>query len=145
MVRVQTEPFDLNAEWQALLQTGGGAVASFVGVVRADGHPPVQALHLAHYSPMTEQALEQLVAAARQRWPLLAVRLIHRVGTLAVGAPIVWVGVSAVHRAEAFAACEFLVDALKTEAPFWKQAITAEGRTWLEPRSGDGAAMARWQ
>lgn len=144
MVQVQTEPFDVGLELQILMQAGGGAVASFVGVVRADGNPPVQALRLAHYPPMTQIALEHLVTEAQQRWPLQAVRLIHRVGTLAVGAPIVFVGVTALHRAEAFAACEFIVDVLKTHAPFWKQILTAEGRYWLEPRASDAAAATRW-
>lgn len=144
MVRVQAEDFDPALELQALIQAGGGAVASFIGVVRADGAPPVMALVLEHYPPMTQAALEALVAQAQRRWPLHAVRIIHRVGELAVGAPIVFVGVSATHRAEAFAACEFLVDFLKTQAPFWKRAVTAQGSYWIEARASDSGAAQRW-
>ncbi len=143
-ISVQPEDFDVGAEIAAL-QAGGdvGAVASFVGCVRADGG--VAALALEHYPGMTEASIAAIVAEARQRWPLLGVRVIHRVGKLPVGARIVLVAVAAAHRGAAFAACEFVMDYLKTRAPFWKKAFTAQGDHWVEARSSDDAAAARWQ
>lgn len=144
MVKVQADDFDPAAELTALSLAGGGAVVSFLGIVRADSVPSVTALVLEHYPQMTQPALEAIVAEARQRWALAAVRIIHRVGYLPVGARIVFVGVTAAHRAEAFAACEFLVDYLKTRAPFWKRELTAQGEHWVAARLSDTEAAQRW-
>jgi molybdopterin synthase catalytic subunit len=146
-VAVQAADFDPGAEIEALAATGGdaGAVASFVGLVR---HEPaaggIQAMTLEHYPGMTEKALAAIVAEARQRWPLLAVRLIHRVGRLLPGERIVLVAVSSSHRQAAFAACEFIMDYLKTQAPFWKREETATGGRWVDARESDAAALNRW-
>lgn len=143
-MRVQTEPFDLAAEIAALSTAQTGAVASFLGVVRDDGQGLV-ALSLEHYPGMTERALAHILARAKTRWPILDATIIHRVGRLALGEPIVLVAVAAVHRGEAFAACEFIMDYLKTEAPFWKQEHTESGARWVEARASDAAAAERWR
>lgn len=143
-ITVQTDDFDVGAEIAAL-QNGGevGAVASFVGCVRADGG--VTALELEHYPGMTEASIAAIVDEARSRWPLLGVRVIHRVGRLPVGARIVLVAVASAHRGAAFEACEFVMDYLKTRAPFWKKAFTAHGDHWVEARASDDSAAARWR
>lgn len=148
-VRVQQADFDLSAEVAALRagDPGVGAVASFVGTVReasSADHPPLLALELEHYPGMTEQAMAAMVAQARQRFDILAARVIHRVGRLAVGDQIVMVAVSSAHRRESFDACAFLMDWLKTDAPFWKKEITAAGMQWVQARASDDAALARW-
>ena len=144
---VQTEAFDLGAAVDALRQgrTDIGAVASFVGLARDinDGSG-VTAMTLEHYSGMTERALVALVDEARGRWNLLDVSLIHRVGRLLPGDPIVLVAVASRHRGDAFAACEFIMDALKTRAPFWKKEETPAGERWVDARASDDAAAARW-
>jgi len=147
-VRVQTENFDLAAEVAALSADNPavGAVTSFVGLVRdindGDG---VRTLTLEHYPGMTEKALAAIVAEAEARWPLLGVTVIHRVGELAPTDPIVLVAVAAGHRGEAFAACEFIMDYLKTQAPFWKKETTPDGARWVDARETDASAAARWQ
>ena len=145
-VSVQEADFDTGAEIAALSvgDDGAGAVASFVGLVRgtADG---VAAMTLEHYPGMTEKALAEIVAEARGRWPLRRVRVIHRVGRLLPGEQIVFVGVASSHRGEAFAACEFIMDYLKTRAPFWKKEETATGARWVDARESDDGAAARWQ
>lgn len=146
-ILVQSEAFDLGAEVAALSQgrTDIGAIASFVGLARDmnDGSG-VQAMTLEHYPGMTEKALARLVEEARSRWTLLDVTVIHRVGRLLPGDSIVLVVVASRHRGEAFAACEYLMDALKTRAPFWKKEETQEGERWVEARASDDAAAARW-
>lgn len=146
-IAVQTEPFDLAAEVAALYRDHPevGAVASFLGITRDrnDGQG-VSAMTLEHYSGMTERALEQIVAEARSRWALLDVTVIHRVGPLRPTDPIVLVAVASAHRGEAFAACEFIMDYLKTRAPFWKKEVTAEGERWVDARESDEGAAARW-
>ncbi|MBI3430809.1 MAG: molybdopterin synthase catalytic subunit MoaE [Hydrogenophilales bacterium] len=146
-ILVQSEAFDLGAEVAALSQgrTDIGAIASFVGLARGmnDGSG-VQAMTLEHYPGMTEKALARLVEEARSRWTLLDVTVIHRVGRLLPGDSIVLVVVVSRHRGEAFAACEYLMDALKTRAPFWKKEETQEGERWVEARASDDAAAARW-
>lgn len=150
-IRVQTAPFDLGAEMQALREGRGdvGAIASFVGVCR-DHHPGVcepgfvQAMELEHYPGMTERAIADMVNEAQARWPLLGVTVIHRVGPLLPGDDIVMVLVASSHRAAAFAACEFLMDYLKTQAPFWKKESTPEGGQWVDARETDDAALRRW-
>jgi molybdopterin synthase catalytic subunit len=146
-VRVQAEDFDAGAEI-ARLRAGDprvGAVASFIGVARDinDG-AAVRTLTLEHYPGMTERALEDICARAHQRWNLLDLLVIHRVGELAPLDQIVLVVVTSAHRGEAFAACEFVMDYLKTEAPFWKKEVTPDGARWVDARESDDTARARW-
>ena len=147
-IRVQTEPFDTGGEIARLHDGafGVGAVASFVGVVRDenDGRT-VGSMLLEHYPGMTERAIEGIVADARARWAIEAATVIHRVGSLAPGDPIVLVAVASSHRGEAFAACELIMDFLKTRAPFWKKESTPEGGRWVGTRGSDFAALDRWQ
>jgi molybdopterin synthase catalytic subunit len=146
LVSVQEADFDLGALSRALGadRTDVGAVATFVGRVRgaSDG---VEAMTLEHYPGMTEKALTEIVEEAEARWHLLGVQVIHRVGQLAPGDQIVYVGVAAGHRGEAFAACEFIMDYLKTRAPFWKKEQTADGGRWVDARDADDSAAARWE
>ena len=146
-VRVQKEDFDVSAEI-ARLREGNpkvGAVASFVGIVRDlnDGEA-VASLTLEHYPGMTEKAVEKIVAEARERWDIYDALVIHRVGTLKPLDQIVLVVVSSAHRGESFKACEFLMDYLKTRAPFWKKEQTPEGVRWVDARASDDAAAERW-
>ena len=146
-IAVQTEAFDLGAEVNAIShgRTGIGAIASFVGLARdMNEGSGVQAMTLEHYPGMTEKALAALVDEACSRWTLLDVTVIHRVGRLLPGDPIVLVAVASSHRGEAFAACEYIMDALKTRAPFWKKEETPEGERWVDARGSDDAAAARW-
>jgi molybdopterin synthase catalytic subunit len=144
---VQTAAFDLGVEVDAMRagRTDIGAIASFVGLARDhnDGSG-VTAMTLEHYPGMTEKALAALVDEAGSRWALLDVTLIHRVGRLLPGDPIVLVVVASSHRGDAFAACEFIMDYLKTRAPFWKKEETPDGARWVEARASDDAAAARW-
>lgn len=147
-VRVQHEPFDPGVELNALHQvnTGVGAVVGFVGYVRDfnDGLE-VRGMLLEHYPGMTEKALEKIVVEAAQRWPLLKLDILHRVGELAPGEPIVFVGVASAHRQAAFQACDFVMDYLKTRAPFWKKESTEEGPRWVQGRESDEQAAQRWE
>lgn len=150
-VRIQTEAFDAGAELRAMRQgrTDIGAIACFEGLCR-DHHPGecapghVQAMELEHYPGMTERAIADMVRDAQARWPLLDVTVIHRVGRLLPGDGIVLVLAASAHRAAAFAACEFLMDYLKTQAPFWKKETTPEGGRWVDARESDDAALRRW-
>ncbi len=146
-IAVQTEPFDLAAEVAALYRANPkvGAVASFLGITRDenDGHA-IQGMHLEHYPGMTERALKRIAEEAMTRWPLIDLTVIHRVGALKPTDPIVLVAVAAAHRGDAFAACQFIMDYLKTQAPFWKKEATAEGDRWVDARASDDAAAARW-
>lgn len=146
-VRVQAADFDIGRELEALTagRTDVGAVASFTGYVRAanDG-AAVTALTLEHYPDMTEQALEGICGEAMARWDLLDLLVVHRIGPLQPGDRIVLVGVSSAHRGDAFAACEFVMDYLKTRAPFWKKESTPEGDRWVEARESDEEAARRW-
>jgi len=147
-ISVQTEPFDIGSETAAISQgrTDIGAIASFIGLARdTNSGNEVSAMTLEHYPAMTEKALTAIVDEALQRWTLLDVTLIHRVGRLLRGDPIVLVLVASSHRAEAFAACEFLMDALKTRAPFWKKEETSAGERWVEARVSDNVAADRWR
>jgi molybdopterin synthase catalytic subunit len=142
-IKVQTETFDVGAELTQLEALGGGAVASFTGLVRGDGG--LSELTLEHYPGMTEAALQRLADVAMSRWVLEGVTIIHRVGSMAPGERIVFVGTASPHRAAALEACAFLIDRLKTDAPFWKQERFVDGRVlWVEPRASDDAAAARW-
>jgi len=146
-VRVQTGDFDIGAEIAAMRRGNPkvGAVASFIGVVRdLNEGDRVAEMTLEHYPGMTEKALEKMVAEARSRWDIYDALVIHRVGTLKPGDQIVLVVVTGAHRGEAFQACEFLMDYLKTRAPFWKKEQTPAGMRWVEARESDDAAAERW-
>jgi len=147
-IQVQSESFDLGAEVDAMREgrTDIGAIASFVGLARdLNEGSGVAAMTLEHYPGMTEKALAALVDEANSRWNLLDVSVIHRVGRLLPGDPIVLVAVASSHRGEAFAACEFIMDFLKTRAPFWKKEETPQGERWVEARTSDDAAAERWR
>ncbi|MFZ6719596.1 molybdopterin synthase catalytic subunit MoaE [Undibacterium sp. Ji49W] len=146
-VRVQTADFDLNAEMAQMRQgkPAIGALVSFVGVVRdMNEGQAVQAMELEHYPGMTEKSLEQIEQQARQRWQLMDVLVIHRVGALLPLDQIVLVIVASRHRGEAFAACEFIMDYLKTQAPFWKKEQTPDGARWVDARETDDQALQKW-
>ncbi len=146
-VRVQTGDFDVGAEMAAMRRgnPGIGAVASFVGVVRdLNEGAGVAEMTLEHYPGMTEKALEKIVAEAKARWDIFDALVVHRVGTLKPTDQIVMVVVASAHRGEAFKACEFLMDYLKTRAPFWKKEATSKGGRWVDARSADDAAADRW-
>jgi len=143
-VSVQAEDFDLGAEVAALSGDNVGAVASFVGRVRGGAQDGVSAMTLEHYPGMTEKSLEEIVLKARQRWELLGVRVVHRIGRLLPGEQIVLVAVASRHRGSAFAACEFIMDFLKTQAPFWKMEETPEGSRWVDARESDTTALDKW-
>ncbi|HEV8029270.1 MAG TPA: molybdenum cofactor biosynthesis protein MoaE [Stellaceae bacterium] len=147
VIRVQREDFDVGAELAALTRgkTGIGGVASFIGLVRdVAGGEAVGAMTLEHYPGMTERQIEAIAAEARQRWPLEAVLIIHRYGRLEAGDRIVLVATASAHREAAFASCAFLIDWLKTKAPFWKLEETPKGARWVEAEASDDAAAARW-
>ncbi len=147
MIRVQREKFDLGAEVARMTEGnhGIGGVCAFVGLVRdVAGDRPIQAMTLEHYTAMTEKALAAIEAEARDRWPLEDSLIIHRYGRLEPGDPIVLVAVASAHRQAAFEACQFLVDWLKTRAPFWKRESKASGESWVEARMSDDAAAERW-
>lgn len=146
-VRVQQEDFDAGRELESLTRgrVDVGAVASFVGLVRdANDGASVSGMTLEHYPGMTEKALEDICAQAMERWDLIDTVVIHRVGALKPGDRIVLVGVSSAHRGEAFAACGFIMDYLKTRAPFWKREETPQGARWVEARASDDDAAGRW-
>lgn len=146
-VTIQTADFDVAAEIAALRRddAGVGAVCSFIGTVRDrnDGSA-VSAMELEHYPGMTEKAIEQMIDEAFRRFDICGARVIHRVGPLQLQDQIVLVVVTSAHRGESFQACEFLMDYLKTQAPFWKKESTPEGERWVDARVADDAALARW-
>jgi molybdopterin synthase catalytic subunit len=147
-VRVQTADFDVAGEIAALRAGDArvGAVASFIGTVRdVNDAAAVSTMTLEHYPGMTEKALEEIVAEARGRFDILDALVIHRVGTLKPTDQIVLVAVTSAHRGDAFDACRFVMDYLKTRAPFWKKEQTAEGARWVDARVSDDAAAARWE
>lgn len=146
-VRIGEANFAVGSEYAALSAVANaGAVVTFAGLVRQQGEQgDLLAMELEHYPGMTEASIAGIVEEAQQRWPLLAVRVIHRVGRLLPGDNIVFVGVAASHRAAAFAAAEFIMDYLKTRAPFWKKEITAAGEYWVEQKHSDVSAGLRWQ
>jgi len=146
-VSIQTEDFDVNAEIAALraLDKRVGAVCTFIGTVRDrnDGSA-VSAMELEHYPGMTEKSIEDMIDAAFKRFDIYAARVIHRVGPLQPLDQIVLVAVTSAHRGESFQACEFLMDYLKTQAPFWKKEQTPEGARWVDARVSDDKALAKW-
>jgi len=146
-VTIQTQDFDLTAEVAALHAGNGGvgAIVSFVGTVRDRAQDQtISQMELEHYPGMTERAIEAMVDEAHRRFDILGTRVIHRVGLLQPLEQIVLVAVTSKHRGQAFQACEFLMDYLKTQAPFWKKETTPEGARWVDARSVDDAALARW-
>ena len=146
-VRIQEHDFDVSSELAALRagDTRVGAVATFVGVVRdLNDASQISKLTLEHYPGMTEKALAQIVEDAKQRWDIYDALVVHRVGPLKPGDQIVLVAVTSSHRGESFAACQFIMDYLKTRAPFWKKEQTPEGERWVEARASDEDAAARW-
>ena len=146
-VSIQTEDFDLSAEVAQLRRddTGVGAVCAFVGTVRDrnDGSD-VASLALEHYPGMTEKSIQAMLTQARERFDIRAARVIHRVGLMQPQDQIVLVAVTSAHRGESFHACEFLMDYLKTQAPFWKKEVTPQGERWVDARVSDDHALARW-
>ncbi|MBL0923532.1 MAG: molybdenum cofactor biosynthesis protein MoaE [Sphingomonadaceae bacterium] len=144
IVRIDVGSIDSAAELAPLAALGGGAVASFTGIARDDGD--VVAIELEHYPAMTTASLNALADEAVVRWSLLGTVLVHRVGVVKVGEPIVLVGTAASHRAEALEACAFLIDRLKTEAPFWKKEHRADGSSaWVEAKGSDDARADKWR
>ena len=147
-VRVQEADFDTGRELDAMTRGRAdvGALATFTGFVRdANDGSDVTAMNLEHYPGMTEKALAEICAQALTRWDLIDTLVIHRVGALKPGDRIVLVGVMSAHRGQAFAACEFIMDYLKTRAPFWKREDTPQGTRWVEARSSDDSAAAKWK
>jgi molybdopterin synthase catalytic subunit len=147
-IRIQEADFDVSAELAALRKGDPrvGAVVTFLGAVRDmnDGSQ-VKGMTLEHYAGMTEKALEEIISQAKARWDIYNTLVIHRIGPLLPEDQIVMVAVTSAHRGEAFAACEFIMDYLKTAAPFWKKEDTPEGARWVDARIADDAAMARWK
>ncbi len=146
-VSVQNEDFNVNEENKALSadKLNVGALVNFVGLVRDIDHDAgLACMHLEHYPGMTEKSIEGILEEARMRWSVIDTRVIHRVGDLTPGDQIVYVGVTSAHRGDAFAACEFIMDYLKTRAPFWKKEITTQGEYWVEARESDDDAAERW-
>ena len=147
-VRIQTADFDVSAEIAALRRGDPkiGAVASFIGLVRdVNEGGAVAEMSLEHYPGMTERAIEEIISQARARWSVLDALVIHRVGRLKPTDQIVLVAVASGHRGDAFAACEFIMDYLKTRAPFWKKEATGGGSRWVEARATDDIAAERWR
>jgi len=146
-VAVQNECFDSVSLQRNLLGGEGeeGAVATFTGYVRTTNSTgEVSSLELEHYPGMTEKSIREILEEAAQRWPILSAGVVHRVGLLAVGEPIVWVGVASPHREAAFNACEFTMDYLKTRAPFWKKEHGPDGARWVDARTSDENRASRW-
>jgi len=146
-VRVQPDAFAPGAELDAFAaaQAGAGAVVSFTGLVRDLNETSLERMEIEHYPGMTERAIAAMTRAARDRWGLTGVLVIHRHGRLAPGETIMMVATAAAHRADAFQAAEFLMDYLKSRAPFWKKEVTREGAAWVGARDEDEAALGRWQ
>lgn len=151
-VRVQTEDFNVGQELEHLRRdasgawdTRVGAVASFIGTVRdMNEGSSVSGLTLEHYPGMTESSIEAIIEQAESRWPLYSVRVLHRVGPMLPADQIVFVGVSSAHREAALEACAFIMDYLKTQAPFWKKESTPEGHRWVDARASDEQALQKW-
>lgn len=142
MITVGPAAIDAGVEFAAIAASGAGGVATFVGIVRADDG--VATLELEHYPGATEAALVALADQAVARWGLIDARITHRVGVMVPGDIVVFVGTAAAHRGAALEACAFLIDRLKTEAPFWKKEARGDAARWVEPRGSDDAAAARW-
>ena len=147
LILVQEADFDINEHYQRLLQinpSGSGAAVLFIGLVRDLDHAKVDAMELEHYPGMTEACLQQIVDKARLRWAIEGMHIVHRVGKLLRHEQIVLVGVTSRHRSDAFSACEFVMDYLKQDAPFWKAEFTEQGKHWVEVKASDQQANKRW-
>lgn len=154
-ISVQTTDFDVATEYCHLSQhsdqhsdqhSANGAIVTFVGLVRDfNAGVDVNGLILEHYSGMTEKVLAEIASTAASRWPLTRIRIIHRVGELSLASQIVFVGVASAHRAAAFAGCEYIIDQLKTQAPFWKKEMTKQGARWVSARLSDQQRADQWQ
>ena len=144
MIRISESSFDPEAELRAFRygMCNAGAIASFTGIVRDDGQ--TEALTLSHYPGFTESHIEAFVKQAEARWTLQGVNVVHRVGTMTVGEPIVFVATASAHRRDAFEACDYLMDRLKCDAPFWKQETIGGKTCWIEPRAQDRTDLDRW-
>ncbi|MDO3721698.1 molybdenum cofactor biosynthesis protein MoaE [Marinobacter sp. chi1] len=148
MISIQTDDFDPSAEYASLRDSGSGtgAIATFTGLVRDHGDQQgVTGLYLEHYPGMTEQVIAGLIDEASKRWDVRKARVIHRVGQLSLNDQIVFVGVCSAHRSGAFAACEYIMDALKTSAPFWKKELAESGEHWVEQKETDLARTKTWK
>ncbi|WP_448569224.1 molybdopterin synthase catalytic subunit MoaE [Thalassotalea ganghwensis] len=149
MIAIQQQDFDVGAEYRALIQDSQfqGAVVTFVGLVRdvVDPEESIAGLTLEHYPGMTEKMIKEIVQQAKTRWPLGKVRVIHRVGKLALSEQIVFVGVTSKHRDAAFAACQYIMDFLKNKATFWKKELTEQGEKWVAFNEKDQQALTKWQ
>lgn len=155
MINIQNEDFDIAIEYAALRERAGdaGAIVTFTGLVRELYKEPgqsqredaVQSLYLEHYPGMTEKCLQDITVQAEKRWPLLASRIIHRIGELSSHDQIVFVGTASAHRQAAFDSAQFIMDYLKSSAPFWKKQRTSESSVWIEPRQTDQVVLDRWQ
>ena len=145
VVRITEDDFDIAVEHQKLKSVTAGAIVTFTGTVRDLADGGLQAMTLEHYPGMTESEIEDIVATAKARWPLTAVSVIHRVGRLQPLDNIVFVGCASAHRGAAFDAANFIMDYLKTNAPFWKKEDGPDGAKWVDARDTDTAALARWQ
>ena len=146
-VSIQIEDFDIGQEHLALRAQDErvGAVCSFLGTVRSQNDRlPVTAMALEHYPGMTEKSIMAMLTQAQEKFDIYAARVIHRIGDLMPGDQIVWVGVTSAHRGQSFQACEFLMDYLKTQAPFWKKELTPQGHRWVDARVSDDQALKRW-
>jgi molybdopterin synthase catalytic subunit len=145
MIHIAVSPdlIDAGADLRAIHLEGAGGVASFTGLVRGDDG--VETLELEHYPGVTEAALRHLAEGAVVRWGLIGARIVHRVGAMVPGDIVVFVGTAAPHRAAALEACAYLIDRLKTDAPFWKRETLPDGARWVEQRDGDRVAAARWE
>ncbi len=145
-VAIQQADFQQADEYQTLCRGAPaiGAIVTFCGLVREFDKHKGQGLFLEHYPGMTESVLEDIIRQAQDRWSIINARIVHRIGTLKLGEQIVFVGVNSAHRRDAFQACEFIMDCLKTQAPFWKKALSRNGDYWLEAREQDQQAQARW-
>lgn len=146
IIRIQTDDFDIAALNRELLagRSDVGALASFIGLVRDLEDDPLQQMTLEHYPGMTEKALQGIAEKAQARWQIADLAIVHRVGALQPADQIVMVSVLSAHRADAFAACEFIMDYLKTEAPFWKKETSKQGSKWVEARKSDLSAKKMW-
>jgi len=151
MISIQQADFEISQEYSQLRQSAGdaGAIVTFTGLVRemyqTGASDKTETLTLEHYPGMTEKCLEDIVAQANSRWQLLATRVIHRVGELQAGDQIVFVGTASAHRQHAFESAQFIMDYLKSEAPFWKKQKTSDDSHWVESRGSDAEAIARWK
>lgn len=147
-VAIQAEDFDVACLQRELLSDSGteGALAAFTGYVRSSNDDrKVHTMELEHYPGMTENSIREILEQAAERWPVLGAGVVHRIGPLMPGDQIVWVGVTSSHREAAFAACEFVMDYLKTRAPFWKKELGPDGGSWVDARESDDKRAARWQ